>query len=296
MLAVLGLNGEIWPRLSSREKTLYRLASFLFLGSAFTCLVAGIRFMVQLSDSYVIGIIGGLIVGAIIAMVTRVALITLVSKPLLPTESHSNAKDSILPSSKMQKLSHSLPDFSVVFRLLIISLLAFTVAFPIVSLIEYSESELISANRRSEVFSELKANHPEMSDKEKLTLKENLSHEHFPIHVYRILARNNGNIILVFLTWGVFTLPFFLLLHLRNSEQFEYAKLNRDELIKLISTEYTLTIEQSRFIQTKRYGLQDPITPNKVWEDAPFNTRKREPSSVYQSIDFKTYIEHLKTL
>jgi len=86
MLVVFGLNKEIWEKIGPGERKLFQLASILFLSAVLLNFTSGIRFMLQLSDSYLIGIIGGLIVGLIISMVVRIALITLISRPLLPDE------------------------------------------------------------------------------------------------------------------------------------------------------------------------------------------------------------------
>jgi len=299
MLVVLGLNSDIWYRLASRERQLYRLASGFFLGSCVICLLAGMRFMTQLSDSYAIGIPGGLLVGAILAMVIRVALITLVSKPLFPEAPAAPIDPAAMPLVPVQtwrkRLQH-LPDFSIVFRFLILSLLALTVAFPLYSLIAYSESERISGERRAEVYAEFQANHPDMTAQQQRILRENMQREHFPIHVYRTLAGQGGGRLMAFWIWGCWLVPYFLLLYLRTGSEFQYATLNRDQLVRQIATDYAEMLEQSARMQRNKFGLHDAIQPNGAWDDAPFNTRKKQLADSYAFIDQASFNEYLKTL
>ncbi len=299
MLVVLGLNRDIWSRLATRERQLYRMATGFFLGGCVICLLAGVRFMTQLSDSHAIGIPGGLLVGAILAMVIRVALITLVSKPLFP-EVHAAPIDPavrpIVPVQTWRTRLQRLPDFSVVFRFLILSLLALTVAFPLCSLIAYSESERISGERRAEVYAEFQANHPDMTAQQQRILRENLQCEHFPIHVYRTLAEQGGGRLMAVWIWGCMLLPFFLLLYLRTASEFQYATLNRDQLVRQIATDYADMLEQSARMQRNKFGLQNAIQPNGAWDDAPFNTRKKQLADSYAFIDQASFNEYLKTL
>jgi hypothetical protein len=299
MLVVFGLNRDIWSRLASRERQLYRTATGFFLGCCIICLLAGVRFMTQLSDSYAIGIPGGLLVGAILAMVIRVALITLVSKPLYPEVPEAPIDPTAMPTVPVKTWStrlQRLPDFSVVFRFLILSLLAVTVAFPLCSLIAYSESERISVERRAEVYAEFQANHPDMSVQQQRILRENLQHEHFPIHVYRTLAEQGVGRLIAAWIWGCWMVPFFLLLYLRTATAFQYATLNRDWLVKQIATDYAEMLEQSERLQRNKFGLRDAIQPNGAWDDAPFNTRKKQLADSYAFIDQASFNEYLKTL
>jgi hypothetical protein len=299
MLVVFGLNRDIWTRLAARERQLFRMAAGFFLGCCIVCLIAGIRFMMQLSDSYAIGIPGGLLVGLILAMVLRVALITLVSKPLFPEASTISADPLSTPISPLHSWRtrlQRLPDFSIVFRFFILSLLAFTVAFPVCSLIAYSASERISSERRAEVYAEFRSNHPDMSAQQQRILLENLEHEHFPIHVYRTLAALGSGRLMAMWIWGCWMVPFFLLLHLRSAAEFQYATLNRDQLVEQIATDYAVMLEQSAAVQRNKFGLYDDIKPNGAWADAPFNTRQKQLADSYSFIDQASFNEYLKTL
>ena len=299
MLVVLGLNRDIWSRLATRERQLYRMASGFFLGCCVICVLAGVRFMTQLSDSYAIGIPGGLLVGAILAMVIRVALITLVSKPLFPEVAEPAIDPAAMPIAPVQTWRtrlQRLPDFSIVFRFLILSLLALTVAFPLYSLITYSESERISGERRAEVYAEFQANHPDMTAQQQRILRENMQREHFPIHVYRTLAKQGDGRLIALWIWGCWLVPFFLLLYLRNAAEFQYARLNRDQLVRQIATDYAEMLEHSARMQRNKFGLQNAIQPNGAWDDAPFNTRKKQLADSYAFIDQASFNEYLKTL
>jgi hypothetical protein len=232
-------------------------------------------------------------------MVIRVALITLVSKPLFPEVAEPAIDPAAMPIAPVQTWRtrlQRLPDFSVVFRFLILSLLALTVAFPLCSLIAYSESERISGERRAEVYAVFQANHPDMTAEQQRTLRENMQREHFPIHVYRTLAGQGGGRLIAVWIWGCWLVPFFLLLYLRNASEFQYASLNRDQLVRQIATDYAEMLEQSARMQRNKFGLQNAIQPNGAWDDAPFNTRKKQLADSYAFIDQASFNEYLKTL
>lgn len=306
MLVVFGLNKDIWNQLGAAERAQYNWASRLYLLSCVLSAAAGVRFMHQLADSYAIGVLGGLLVGYIVSVVTRIALITMVSLPLLPEQAPAAASivaNSLAtqPSmttyaSKLISFRKQLPDFSIVFRLLIIALMSIVVALPVASLIGYTEAENISAQRRSEVISEFKANHPDMSSEQNRILIANLQADYFPIHVYQRMAQLPLGIFSLWATGACFLIPFFMLWHLRRGSQFQYAKLNRDMLVHQIETDYSMTLEQSRRIQQNRFGLNECILPHQTWLDAPFNSRSISEQNQYTSETEAEFLERLKTL
>lgn len=306
MLVVFGLNKDIWNQLGAAERAQYTWAARLYLLSCVLSAAAGVRFMHQLSDSYAIGVLGGLLVGYIVSVVTRIALITMVSLPLLPEQasvaSSIEATSSVTqPSmttytSKLISFRKQLPDFSIVFRLLIIALMSLVVALPFAAILDYAEAEDISAQRRSQVISEFKANHPDMSGEQNRILMANLQADHFPIHVYQRMAQQPVGIFSIWATGACFVIPFFMLWHLRRGSQFQYAKLNRNMLVHQIETDYAMTLEQSRRIQQNRFGLNECILPHQAWLDAPFNTRSIEEQTPYILETEAGFIDRLKTL
>ena len=310
MLVVFGLNKDIWNQIGAAERAQYTWAARLY---SLTCLLsaaAGVRFMHQLSDSYAIGVLGGLLVGYIISVVTRIALITMVSLPIHPAADFAQepALDSArAPELPDQQTSASLGHrpvqrqntgqiFSILFRMLIIALMSLVVAMPMAALIGYSEAENISAQRRAQVISEFKANHPDMTGEQNRILMSNLQADHFPIYVYQQLAQKPVGVFSIWFTGACFLIPFFMLWHLRRGSQFQYAKLNRDMLVRQIETDYTMTLEQSRRIQQNRFGLNECILPHQAWLDAPFNTRSIEEQTPYTLETEAAFIDRLKTL
>ena len=341
MLVVFGLNKDIWNQIGAAERAQYTWAARLYLLSCLLSAAAGVRFMHQLSDSYAIGVLGGLLVGYIVSVVTRIALITMVSLPLLPSpstplgdrlaneslppstplgdhpstklgdrpvpeQSPSPAKDQNgrpVPERSRGQRSRRLvpersrrPDFSIIFRLLIIALMSLVVALPIAALIGYSEAENISEQRRAQVMREFKANHLDMSGEQNRILVSNLQADHFPIYVYQRLAQQPVGIFSIWLTGACFLVPFFMLWHLRRGSQFQYAKLNRDMLVHQIESDYAMTLEQSRRMQQNKFGLNECILPHQAWLDAPFNTRSIEEQIQYNLEAEAVFLERMKTI
>jgi hypothetical protein len=285
MLVVFGLNKDIWNQIGAAERAQYTWSAWLYLLSCLLSGAASVRFMQQLSDSYTIGVLGGLLVGYIVSVVTRIALITMVSLPLHPT-----------PSTPPVPERSRRPDFSVVFRLLIIALMSLVVALPVAALLGYNEAENISTQRRSQVMEEFKANHPAMTSEQHRLLMANLRADHFPIHVYRELAHQPIGVISMLITGACFLIPFFMLWHLRRGSQFHYAKLNRAMLVNQIETDYAMTLEQSRAIQQNRFGQTKCVIPNQAWLDAPFNTRSIEETTQRTLEMEAAFLDRLKTI
>jgi hypothetical protein len=306
MLVVFGLNKDIWNQIGAVERAQYTWAARLYLLTCLLSAAAGVRFMHQLTDSYAIGVLGGLLVGYIVSVVTRIALITMVSLPLLPeqapavptnTASAALSQPSISTyTSKLISFREQLPDFSILFRLLIIAMMSLVVALPVAALMGYAEAENISAQRRSQVISEFKANHPDMSSEQNRILMASLQTDHFPIHVYLELVHRPVGLFSIWFTGACFLIPFFMLWHLRRGSQFQYAKLNRDMLVHQIETDYAMTLEQSRRMQQNRFGLTECILPHQAWLDAPFNTRSIEEQTQYTLETEAAFIQRLKTL
>ncbi|MFN5620484.1 MAG: hypothetical protein ACK478_04210 [Flavobacteriales bacterium] len=318
MLVVFGLNKDIWNQLCAPERAQYTWAARLYLLSCLLSAAAGMRFMQQLSDSYIIGILGGLMVGYIVSVVTRIALITMVSLPIHPVfnsvqaapinTAQTAALDSAgAPVPSNQPTSASLGHtkilnqnwgqlLSILFRMFIIALMSLVVALPIAALLGYYQAENISNVRRAEVLSEFKANHPDMDREQHRILLSNLEADHFPIHVYRELAQQPVGLFSIWLSGACFLIPFFMLWHLRSGKQFHYATLNRDRLVHQIETDYAMTLEQSRSIQQRRYGLTESVMPNQAWLDPPFNTRSIAEQTPYTLETEVVFVERLKTL
>ena len=302
MLVVFGLNKEIWEKIGPGERKLFQLASILFLSAVLLNFTSGIRFMLQLSDSYLIGIIGGLIVGLIISMVVRIALITLISRPLLPDEEPSEIQAPSETSAsqdirgRVMAAVMSLPDFSLLFRFMIITLMAIVVSMPIASLIGWNETQYIQRERRQELKATFKSNHPDMSAEQEAILNNNLQHEQFPIHVYKTLAKQFAGVLSIWICAGIFLVPFFMLWYLRSNAQFEYARLNKQLLVKQIQTDYALAISRMRQVQQSKFGLTQVILPNQAWRDAPFNTRKMTEQAQYEFESPEIFMERLKSL
>lgn len=302
MLVVFGLNKDIWNQIGSAERLQYKWAGRIYLLSCLLSAAAGMRFMQQLSDSIGIGIFGGLLVGYIVSVVVRIALITMVSLPLLPSPSTALGDQAVpepaqgpLPEqSRWQRIRR--PDFSIIFRMLIIALMSLVVALPVASLIGYETAEAITSKRRSEVMASFKANHPEMTREQDRILLANLKADHFPIYVYQTLTKQPIGVFSIWFTASCFLIPFFMLWHLRRSEQFQYARLNRSALVHEIETDYAMTLERAKNMQQRRFGLTETVMPNQAWLDPPFNTRSINEQSPYTIESEIAFYERLKTL
>jgi hypothetical protein len=135
-----------------------------------------------------------------------------------------------------------------------------------------------------------------MSSEQNRIQLANLQADHFPIHVYQHLAQQPVGVFSIWFTATCFLVPFFMLWHLRRGSQFQYAKLNRDMLVRQIATDYAMTLEQSARIQRNKFGLHDTVQHTGPWADAPFNTCKKQLSDSYVFTDQASFNEYLQTL
>jgi hypothetical protein len=298
MLAVFGLNKEIWEKIQPAEQSYFTLAARLYLVTVCLSIVAGMRFMYQLSDNYFIGISGGLLVGYIISVVIRIALITMISKPLLPAEAEVKNEASLAEkiASGLKKIQQSLPDFSLIFRATVILLMALVVSMPLATLLSWNASNRLVETRRAEVLNQFKSNHPDFSAERIQNAQKNLEHEHFPIYVYKNTLVSPVGLLVFLLCTSCFIVPFLLLWHLRTNNRFRYAALNRDVLVSRIQSDYALAIEQGQRIQKTRYGLDSSVQPHKAWLDPPFNIHGIGEKPLYTFETEKEFEERMKAL
>ena len=298
MLAVFGLNKEIWEKTDPAEQFYFTLAARLYLVGVCLSIVAGMRFMYQLSDSYFMGIAGGVLVGYIVSVVIRIALITMISKPLLPLEAEAKSEASLAEkiASGLKKIQQSLPDFSLFFRATVILLMALVVSMPIASLLNWNATSRLVEMRRAEVLNQFKVNHPDFSADRIQNAQKNLEHEHFPIYVYKQVLLSAAGLLVLFLCIACFILPFLLLWYLRTNNRFRYATLNRDVLVNRIQSDYALAIEQGQRIQKTHFGIDPFVQPHKAWLDPPFNIHGIGEKPLYTFESEKEFEERMKAL
>jgi hypothetical protein len=189
-----------------------------------------------------------------------------------------------------------IPGFSIIFRFLVIALMALVVAMPISSLLSMKATDAIIAERRIEVFSQLQANHVDMTKEEEQLIISKLENEHFPIHVYKLLIGSRGGNLSMLICATAFLFPFLLLCYLRHAAGFEYAELNRNLLVHQIESDYAMTIEHSKHIQKNIYKAEEYILPNQSWLDPPFNTRGVAEANQYSFESESIFMERLKSI
>ena len=145
MLNVLGLDTRIFDQVSTLEKTAYRTASVTFLIVVGMSLLSNGFMGYMLFNSWSMAIGFALFFGFIQFSILRIALITLLSKPLAQEILETPVE--VLPTNK--KLWTGLKSnlekirLSTLFRVVFVGLIALTISFPLSSLIKIGHQWLI---------------------------------------------------------------------------------------------------------------------------------------------------------
>ena len=123
---------------------------------------------------------------------------------------------------------------------------------------------------------------------EKLSFFKNLiDNKFFPIKIIFNYKYQKDFVFFEFLLLSIFLIPVFIMVTLKHSENYKYAKLSNDKFRKKVRIEY----EKLELYFNETIGKYDSNAKlNAVWEDAPFNTefknkpRKRTPVSILQLV------------
>ena len=290
MLNVLGLDTRIFDQVSVLEKTAYRTASVTFLIVVGMSLLSNGFMGYMLFNSWLATIGFALFFGFIQFSILRIALITLLTKPL--AQEVLEAPVEVSPTNK--KLFNSLKSnlgkirLSALFRVVFVGLIALTISFPLSSLINLPSTLEIEGQYRSEL---LQAN------KENKKAVNELRQTHFPFHTFEEQLSRGGYKLMLCFAIGLVFAPLLLVSRLRYNVKFEYLDKSRQEMLKLVAIDYDETIEQSQ------HSLDQQFPKNKkelrdltVFSDAPINSiyKNETKHTIGNKIAFNQFIQSIE--
>ena len=290
MLNVLGLDTRIFDQVSVLEKMAYRTASVTFLIVVGMSLLSNGFMGYMLFNSWLATIGFALFFGFIQFSILRIALITLLTKPL--AQEVLEATVEVSPTNK--KLFNSLKSnlgkirLSALFRVVFVGLIALTISFPLSSLINLPSTLEIEGQYRSEL---LQAN------KENKKAVNELRQTHFPFHTFEEQLSRGGYKLMLCFAIGLVFAPLLLVSRLRYNVKFEYLDKSRQEMLKLVAIDYDETIEQSQ------HSLDQQFPKNKkelrdltVFSDAPINSiyKNETKHTIGNKIAFNQFIQSIE--
>jgi len=271
MRALLGMNDTALAAAQGNERILYSVVSWWLLVNVVISLLGNSFFGYLASENWTFTIALGLLMGFIHFSVLRLAMVTLVTKPLAaePEPAELTAEELKKPLVKLKVILTRLKfiNGSLLLRFLFVGAIAITVALSFSGLLHRNEAFSINEEHRLHVLQELK---------QKEFMSSHVLHEaHYPITVLEKLWETKITFRLqVFLVMISYFIPVLLLYWLREGKSFQYANRLREISKNEVLIDYNETVEQSQYLLDQSFpnnGYQLDLLSN--YEDAPFNTQ-----------------------
>ena len=290
MLNVLGLDNRIFDQVSVLEKAAYKTATTVFFIVVGMSLIASGYMGMMLFGSWIAVIPFALFFGFIQFSILRIALITLLTKPL--AQEISEAPDERSPTNK--KLWTGLKSnlgkirLSTLFRIVFVGLIALTISFPLSSLLMLPKVMEIEADHRIEL---------NQSNQNNMAALKDIQHTHFPFLVFQELLLESSFKFLLILTSCLVYAPLFLVARLRYNNKFEYIEKARQEMLKLVAIDYDETMEQSQYALNRDFPNSKKVLKDlSVYADAPINSIYKNESKhrIGNKIDFNQFIQSIE--
>jgi len=292
MVNLLGLDIRIFDQVSVIEKAAYRTATTAFLIVVGLSLLSNGYMGMMLYGGWFSAVTFAFFFGFIQFSILRIALITLLSKPLAAeadpiatTSTDTNVKTSFVKTwtNRLSKIR-----LASVFRILFVGLIALTISFPLSSLIMYSKASGLEDSHRMELLQQQLNNAPARSE---------IQHAHFPFFVFKELWKEGTFKFILMVSICFVYAPLFLIARLRFNQKFEYLEKARQAMLQLVAIDYDETIEQAQ------YALNQEFPKNKkklkdlsVYADAPINSiyKNETKHTIGNKIAFNQFIQSIE--
>jgi hypothetical protein len=290
MINVLGLDTRIFDQVSVLEKAAYKTATTaLFIVVGMSLLANGFMGM-MLFGSWLAAVPFALFFGFIQFSIIRIALITLLSKPLAEEKVEIFTPEMPVKAGVWNRLKTKSSKLRLAsfLRLLFVGLIALTISFPLSSLLMLPKAMEIEAGHRIEL--------NQSNQNNKAALNE-IQHTHYPFLVFQELLLESFFKLILILTVCLVYAPLILVARLRYNDKFEYLEKARQEMLKLVAIDYDETIEQAQ------YALNQEFPKNKknlkdlsVFADAPINSiyKNETKHTIGNKVAFNQFIQSIE--
>lgn len=270
MKKLLGLDERLLDQVNAKERFLFLQTSRFFLITILFSIIANGYFGWMMSKSVLSILTMSLFVGFIHFSVLRIAILTMVSLPLV--KSTSDQVESNKLTLSINKIKSAISLASMV-RFTFVFCIAVSVAFPMVSFINHTETDRLNTLKRLEVL-QLTIENAGGVDFVAKELKEGLLTNNYPFFVFRSWLNNSFTILQLILVVICFFVPFGLLIYIKIKPDFIYAENASSSAFKSIEADYLMTMEECQWILDNHYpshaiSLKD-LSP---YLDPPFNSK-----------------------
>lgn len=272
MMRLIGIDKAIFSQIHGVEKSLYRLAAIAFIVVVALSFVTNGYMGWMLTQSWTGVVSMSLLMGFIHFSILRIALITMISLPVVPQSSDST------PNSMLQRMKNIANWFSFAgsLRFLFIGLIAVSIAFPGTALLQHQNAENWNNQRRQEVIQESLKKVQGDGQLSPLLLME-LRHANYPFYVFHQITQHNQNWTLLFFIVSMVFFPFLILAFLKRGSQFQYPVLASKLVIQEIQMDYSRTIEECQAWMDKQFsGFARSLSDLSPYADPPFNSQLKD--------------------
>jgi len=290
MINVLGLDTRIFDQVSVIEKKAYKTSTIaLFIVVGMSLLANGFMGM-MLFGSWLAVVPFALFFGFIQFSIIRIALITLLSKPLAEERVEIVTSEIPLKAGVWNRLKtkSSKLRLSSFLRLLFVGLIALTISFPLSSLLMLPKAMEIEADHRIEL--------NQSNQNNKAALNE-IQHTHYPFLVFQELLLESSFKLLLILTVCLVYAPLILVSRLRYNDKFEYLEKARQEMLKLVVIDYDETIEQAQYSLNREFPKnKKKLKDLSVYADAPINSiyKNETKHTIGNKVAFNQFIQSIE--
>ena len=272
MMRLIGIDKAIFSQIHGVEKSLYRLAAIAFIVVVVLSFVTNGYMGWMLTQSWRGVVLMSLLMGFIHFSILRIALITMISLPVVSKSTESAA------NSMLQRIKNVASWFSFAgsLRFLFIGLIALAMAFPGAALLQSQNADNWNNQRRQEVIQEsLQKVHGEGQLSPQLLME--LRQANYPFYVFRQMLQQKGNWTLLLFIVVLIFFPFVILAYLKRGSQFQYPALASKLAIQEIQMDYSRTIEESQAWMDKHFsGFTRTLHELSPYSDPPFNSQLKE--------------------
>jgi hypothetical protein len=290
MINVLGLDTRIFDQVSVLERGAYKTATTTFLIVVGMSLLANGYMGMMLFGSWLAVVPFALFFGFIQFSIIRIALITLLSKPLAEEKVEIVTPEMPVKAGVWNRLKTKSSKLRLAsfLRLLFVGLIALTISFPLCSLLMLPKAMEIEADHRIEL--------NQSNQNNKAALNE-IQHTHYPFLVFQELLLESSFKFLLILTVCLVYAPLILVARLRCNDKFEYLEKARQEMLKLVAIDYDETIEQAQYALNQEFPMnKKKLKDLSVYADAPINSiyKNETKHTIGNKVAFNQFIQSIE--
>lgn len=272
MNKLLGLDETLLSKVGLVERGGYRLVNILFLIAVIMSLLSNGYFGYLLLRTWWSALSIGLLMGYIHFSVLRIALITLMTKPMIdPVNEPQGNHATIGRIGKAINYIRQLNGASIL-RFIFVGLIAITISVPFSTIFFHAKAMSFEQQYREQLTQALQA----QQSADVVILRE-MERAHYPFVIFEKLSADAGYLILMILVIALVFSPLVALAKLRYGKNNKYVELCREAMQQEIMIDYLECLEQSQFHLDLHFpDFKKKLTALTPFADAPFRQKLKD--------------------